>query len=97
MMLGDILREAREAAAVLDPALRSCIEASGETPGSFARAAVASFEREASEEDWATMISAIRRAADPGKACLDIMVRWRLERSRRRAAHNATDPNKDTT
>jgi hypothetical protein len=26
------------------------------------------------------MMSAIRSAADPGKACLDLMVRWQLQR-----------------
>jgi hypothetical protein len=78
MMLGDILRQAQQAAALLDPALREQIEAQGEAPAAFARAAVTSFERHAAEEDWATMMSAIRSAADPGKACLEMMVRWRL-------------------
>jgi hypothetical protein len=82
MMLGDVLREARHAAAVLDPQLAARIEAAGEAPGPFARAAVVHFERHASEEDWATMMSAIRSAADPGKACLDLMVRWQLQRTR---------------
>jgi hypothetical protein len=63
MMLGDVLREARRAAA-----------------GGLARDAVASFERYASEEDWATLLSSIRRADDPGKACLEAMVRWKLAR-----------------
>jgi hypothetical protein len=81
MMLGDVLREARQAAAVLDSELRGRIEAAGEAPGVFAREAVVHFERHASEEDWATMMSAIRSAPDPGKACLDIMVRWRLQRA----------------
>jgi hypothetical protein len=80
MMLGDVLREARRAAAVLDPELCARIEAAGEAPGPYARAAVAAFERHAREEDWATMMSAIRSAADPGKACLDLMVRWQLQR-----------------
>lgn len=86
MMLGDVLREAREAAAVLDPALCVEIQSLGEEPGTFARGAVARFERYASEEAWATMISAIRNAADPGKACLETMVRWRLQRERRAGA-----------
>jgi hypothetical protein len=80
MMLGDLLREAQRAAALLDPELRARIEATGAQPESFARAAVIDFERHASEEDWATMMSAIRRAADPGKACLETMVRWLLGR-----------------
>jgi hypothetical protein len=81
MMLGDVLRDAREAASVLDPALCVQIQSVGEDPGAFARGAVSSFERYASEEDWATMISAIRSAVDPGKACLETMVRWRLQRT----------------
>jgi len=81
MMLGDILREARGAASVLDPALCARIHSLGEDPGAFARGAVSSFERFASEEDWATMVSAMRNAADPGKACLETMVRWRLQRT----------------
>jgi hypothetical protein len=85
MMLGDVLREARETASVLDPALCVQIQSLGEEPGAFARAAVASFERYASEEDWATMMSAIRSAADPGKACLELMVSWRLRHSAARA------------
>jgi hypothetical protein len=91
MMLGDVLREAREAAAVLNPALCAEIQSLGEEPGTFVRRAVSSFERYASEEDWATMISAIRSAADPGKACLETMVRWRLQRS---GAPEKTKPQK---
>lgn len=83
MMLGDLLRDARNAAAVLDASLRGHIEATGEAPEAFARAAVAEFERHASAEDWATMMSAIRSAPDPGRVCLETMVRWRLERWRR--------------
>jgi hypothetical protein len=85
MMLGDLLREAQQAAAVLDPALRARIEAAGQAPGPFAQAAVVAFERYATEEHWATMLSTARRAVDPGKACLETMVRWQLERSGRRA------------
>lgn len=80
MMLGDLLRDAKQATAVLDAALRERIEAFGEEPAAFARTAMASFERYASEEDWATMMSAIRAAPDPGKACLEAMVRWWLQR-----------------
>ena len=81
MMLGDILREARAAAAVLETELRERIEAAGHAPGAFARAAVMSFERQASEEDWASLMSAIRSAPDPGKACLETMVRWQFQRT----------------
>jgi hypothetical protein len=97
MMLGDVLREAHQAAAVLDPALRARIEAAGEAPGRYAREAVVSFERYASEEDWATMMSAIRSAPDPGKACLEMMVRWRLEHSRKHACLSDTEQKRDAT
>lgn len=82
MMLGDLLRDARHAVAVLDSELRARIESTGEAPGAFARAAVAEFERQACAEDWASMMSAIRSAPDPGRVCLETMVRWRLERWR---------------
>ena len=97
MMLGDILRDAHRAADVLDPELRGRIEAIGQPPAAFARAAVMSFERHASEEDWATMMSAIRSASDPGKACLDMMVRWRLERSRAAATPRPAPQGRDPT
>lgn len=80
-MLGDVLRSAHAAADTLDAALREAIEARREDPGSFARAAVTRFEREAGEEDWATLLSTIRRADRPGAACLDAMVRWQLART----------------
>lgn len=96
MMLGDILREARQAAALLDPALRARIEAAGEAPGPFAREAVASFERHATEEEWATMLSAMRTAADPGRICLETMVRWRLGRLRARGSGEGPNQQEDT-
>lgn len=80
MMLGDVLAAAHRAAALLDPALRRAIEAARHEPAEFARAAVAAFEREASEEDWATLMSTIRSAELPGTACLEAMVRWQLQR-----------------
>ena len=86
MMLGDLLREARQVAAVLDAPLRAQIEATGQAPGPFVQAAVVGFERYASEEDWATLLSAARRSEDPGRACLEMMVRWQLARSGSRAS-----------
>jgi hypothetical protein len=90
MMLGDVLREAQRAADVLDPALRVEIESLRHVPGAFAREAVASFERYASEEDWATLLSSIRRQDAPGKACLEAMVKWQLRRLALPAANNLT-------
>ena len=78
MMLGEVLGQARRALAVLDPALRAEIERAGESPDVFARRAVSEFERSASEEDWATLVSRLRQSRDPGADCLAAMVRWRL-------------------
>ena len=78
MMLGELLAQARRSAGLLDDALRAEIERAGEAPDAFARVAVTEFERFASDEDWATLMSRIRRADDPGAACLDTMVRWQL-------------------
>lgn len=79
MFLGQILAEARNAASALPPELRDEIERRGESPALFARIAVSDFERLASEEDWTTLVSAIRNSDDPGATCLDAMVRWRLD------------------
>jgi hypothetical protein len=79
MMLGDLLAQASRAAAVLDPALRERLERDGAGPAeAFAQRAVRDFERHAREEDWATLVSRVRRAEDPAAACLDEMIRWRL-------------------
>lgn len=78
MMLGELLAQARRSARLLDASLRAEIERAGEAPDAFARVAVAEFERFASDEDWATLVSRIRRAQDPGAACLEAMVRWQL-------------------
>ena len=89
MMLGDILAEAHRAAALLDPTLLQAITAAGQAPAGFARAAVVAFEREATEEDWATLVSAIRKAELPGTACLETMVRWQLRRLQTNSAVHA--------
>lgn len=50
----------------------------GESTAQFVRIAVADFTAEASEEDWASLMSAVRDAADPGAACLARMTAFRL-------------------
>jgi len=50
--------------------------AAAAAPDGNARLAVARFERHASPEDWATLMSRLADAPDPGAACLDFMVRW---------------------
>ena len=89
VMLGDLLAAARDRAgafstwvASADPELSSAVEAAaraaGMTPTSYVRAAVSDFARFASEEDWVTLTSTIKRSEDPGTACLVAMVDWRL-------------------
>lgn len=88
--LGDILAAARRdtgafAARILvvDPALAG--DLAGASHGmntsiaGFVRLAVADFARLASDEDWTTLISAMRDSADPGMTCLAGMVQWRID------------------
>jgi hypothetical protein len=88
-MLGDILAASRHSAgsverwlAAEDPRLHAALLAAahraGLGPAAFLRATVASYAREAGEEDWATLASRLRRAEDPGAACLLAMLEWRL-------------------
>lgn len=88
-MLGDLLAAARASSGAFlsfiegtDPSMAQAVvaaaERDGTTPTSFVRAAVAQFSRLASEEDWATLTSAMRDAEDPGAVCLVAMVHWRL-------------------
>jgi hypothetical protein len=88
-MLGDLLAAARDRAGTFqawlrtaDPDLASAVEAAASaeavTPTSYVRAAIADFTRFASEEDWATLTSTLKRSNDPGIACLVAMVDWRL-------------------
>jgi hypothetical protein len=46
--------------------------------GQFVRIAVADFLSEADEEAWASLLSAMRDADDPGAQCLARMVAFRL-------------------
>lgn len=88
-MLGDIIATARRSAGAFeawlresDPELAARLADAaadmGLGPAAYARMAVADFSRFASEEDWATLTSGLRDAADPGTACLLAMVHWRL-------------------
>lgn len=89
VMLGDLLAAARDGAGQFMPWLRgadpdlaarvdAAAGAEAMTPVSYVRAAVADFARLASEEDWATLVSEMKRTEDPGTACLVAMVDWRL-------------------
>lgn len=88
-MLGDLLAAARDRAGnfqpwlkVADPELAARVDVAASmealTPTSYVRAAISDFARFASEEDWATLISTLKRTDDPGSACLLAMVDWRL-------------------
>lgn len=88
-MLGDLLAAARDGAGSFLPWLRladarlaSVVEDAARvesmTPTSYVRAAISDFTRFASEEDWATLTSNLKRTDDPGTACLLAMVDWRL-------------------
>ncbi len=50
--------------------------AAATAPDGTARLAVARFERHAAPEDWATLMSRLAHAADPGADCLEFMMRW---------------------
>jgi hypothetical protein len=91
-MLGDLLADARRSAGDFETWLRAAelalaeqaagaAEREGLGVAGYARMAVADFARFASEEDWATLVSNIRDAQDPGRACLLAMVYWRLTAS----------------
>ena len=54
--------------------------------------AVADFSRLASEEDWASLVSALRDSADPGRLCLMAMVDWRLTATNCQAHHPMSGP-----
>lgn len=89
MMLGDILAMARGSAAGMarwleatNPEMHEHVsgvaDRMGVTMAMFIRRAVADFARAASEDDWATLMSALRESSDPGRTCLHAMLHWRL-------------------
>lgn len=88
-MLGDLLAAARDTSSGFhawlersDPELaeqlREAAQAQGLSVTGSVRGAIADFNRFASEEDWATLMSSLRTTDDPGTACLLAMVHWRL-------------------
>lgn len=89
MLMGDLLAAARRSApgfarwlAEADPKLaeRLALAASAAqvSPGEWLRISLADFDRLASEEDWATLVSRLRDDPDPGSKCLLSMLEWRL-------------------
>ncbi|MEJ6477669.1 MAG: hypothetical protein QNL92_03190 [Octadecabacter sp.] len=91
MMLGEILSAARDSGAGIEDwlapaepeiwsALGKAAGAEGIDHATYARLAVADFSNSAPEEDWATMMSRMRNANDPGQSCLLSMITWRMNR-----------------
>lgn len=89
MLLGDVIARlddevaaAATLAALGDPAfLRRVEEAAardGLTAGEFATDAIDRFSREASDEDWVSLIGAMGQTTDPGQVCLRRMVEFAL-------------------
>jgi hypothetical protein len=92
MMLGDILAMTRASSArgqdwlrAADPELAARIEgaaaAEATDAGGYLRLAVAEFTERASADDWAALMTRLRQAPDPGRACLLTMIHWRLAKS----------------
>lgn len=89
MLLGDLLGEverkagAGRAAALLDDLgllarVAAAAGRAGMDPDAFVVAAVRRFEREASGEDWVTLMGIAAAHPDPGGACLRRMVEHAL-------------------
>lgn len=93
MTLGDLLGLARRNAGRFagwieagDPELAAHIardQPDDTDLASLVREAVADFCRDAGDDDWAQLVSASRRAADPALAALGVMVRWRASGANR--------------
>jgi hypothetical protein len=88
-LLGDMLAEARNSSGNFQTWLRGsqpelaedvnrAAAQHGLTPTGYIRMAISDFNRFASEEDWATLTSSLKKTDDPGTACLLAMMHWRL-------------------
>jgi hypothetical protein len=49
-------------------------------PDAYVLAAVRRFEQGAGPDDWVSLMGAASGHADPGKACLQRMVQWALQK-----------------
>lgn len=61
LRLGDIMLLAQ---------LRRDAEASGQTLGEYAQAAMRRYANEASDDEWVSLLGALARTQDPGGVCL---------------------------
>lgn len=77
VMLGDLIGTGG-AGVVLPADLSEAVDALSDNPDAFMRQAVLRFEREAPPEEWATVMSRLVGASDPGAACLEHIMRWNL-------------------
>lgn len=50
----------------------------GEAPGTYVANASRRFADRASDDDWLSLMTAMERAPDPGRAALERMLRWSL-------------------
>jgi hypothetical protein len=53
-----------------------------ETPGEYVANASRRYASLASDEDWLALMTAMERAADPGKAALARMIQWSIARDK---------------
>lgn len=88
LTLGEVLALSRRSASALDAAglpgplaraLTAAAEREGVSPQDFLRIAVADFADHAAAEDWTHLVSRLLDQPDPGRACLQMMLEWRLE------------------
>lgn len=75
---GDLEAWLKVADAELGDRVRSQAAIRGESVAQFVRIAVADFMAEADEEAWASLMSAVRDAPDPGAACVARMTAFRV-------------------
>lgn len=71
LALGDIVLFAR---------VEAMGEEHGEEPGEYVANGARRFAAQASDEDWLGLMNAIERAEDPGRAVLERIVRWSLDK-----------------
>lgn len=65
---------------VLFTEIATAAEKYGETPGEYLASSVGQFAAEAADDDWLDLITAMERAADPGKAAICRISRWAIAR-----------------
>lgn len=93
MLLGDILAQAERAGASGDVSaalgdlslmtrVATCAADRGMEPDVYVLSAVRRFEREASPDDWTSLMGAAVANPDAGRVCLQRIVDWALRADR---------------